>query len=151
MTDPGTVPRHEFVLLHFVYDHPEPRFDDARYDRLRSAPPAGCVAEDLGGLFGLRCERSAPTLLDAVAEVTAEVRAEHGFQLTDLGVEKVWEWSTDGPDGFGATILAHLLLMASYRAELLGYRTEDLVRFLRAVGPPAAWVRRPPAAGTRPR
>lgn len=73
-------------------------------------------------------------MLDAVAGVCAEVRAGHGFLLTDLGVEKLWEFMGDGTDGYGAMITGQLLLMAVHRAELLGYSTDDLVRFVSAAG-----------------
>ncbi|GAA0642718.1 hypothetical protein GCM10010174_76750 [Kutzneria viridogrisea] len=119
------------MVLAVTYDRPEPRFTDPRFEPIKAAPPPGCEPFDCDGLFGLRCTRTADTLLDAVAEVCKEVLDEHGITMTDLGIEKLWEWSTDGRDGFGATIVGQLLLMASYRARLLGYGTEDLVRFLR--------------------
>ena len=86
-------------------------------------------------LFGLRCRRTTLTLLDAVGEVCDEVNTEHGIRLNDLGIEKLWEWTSDGPDGFGATIAGQLLLMAAHRAHLVGYSTADLVRFLISVAP----------------
>jgi hypothetical protein len=126
-------PTHDFQLLHVPQEWPGPSYDDPRYDTIKADPPAGCVPEDFGGLFGLRCQRVAPTLLDAVAEVCHEVKTKHGLVLSDLGIEKLWEWSADGRDGFGATIVGQLLLMASSRGQLLGYDVEDLVRFLRTV------------------
>lgn len=130
------MPIHRFVLLHYPCEHPPPRADDPRYDALRAHPPAGCVPAEVGGLFGLRCQHTAPRLLDAVAAVCAEVAAAHGILLTDLGVEKPWEWSADGLSGFGATLAAQLLLMATHRAHQLGYTTTDLVVFLTTVAPP---------------
>ncbi|WP_225726167.1 MULTISPECIES: hypothetical protein [unclassified Nocardia] len=107
------------------------KFDDARFDGIKAAPPSGCQVEDAGGYFALECERQAPTLLDAVAELCAEIRADHGLMMSDLGVEKVEEWCSDGLDGWGAKILGQLLLMAIERAPLLGYRIDDLIDFLR--------------------
>ena len=124
-------PTHDFQLLHVPQEWPGPSFDDSRYDAIKADPPIGCVPEDFGGLFGLRCQRTGPTLLDAVAEVCHEVKIKHGLIMSDLGIEKLWEWSSDGRDGFGATIVGQLLLMASSRGQLLGYDVEDLVRFLR--------------------
>ncbi|WP_225987180.1 hypothetical protein [Streptomyces spectabilis] len=56
--------------------------------------------------------------------------------MTDLGVEKLWEWSSEGgTDGWGAGIVGQLLLMAAERGLALGYRPAELVAFLRrAVG-----------------
>jgi hypothetical protein len=124
-------PVHEFQLLHVTQSWPAPKYDDPIYDAIKADPPAGCVPEDFGGLFGLRCEREGPTLLDAVAEVCHEVRTRYDLLMTDLGIEKLWEWSPDGRDGFGATIVGQLLLMASSRGQQLGYDIEDLVRFIR--------------------
>ncbi|MFI6650794.1 hypothetical protein ACIBI8_24720 [Streptomyces sp. NPDC050529] len=121
---------HRFTLIHCPVGE-YPRVDDPRYDGIRSSPPEGCHVEDVGEYFGLRCERPGVTLLDAVAGVCAEVRAEHGVLMTDLGVEKLWEWSSDGADGWGATIVSQLLLMAAERGPRLGYDVDDLVRFLR--------------------
>ena len=131
------MPVHDFVLLHCPVDELPPRFEDPRYDAIKATPPAGCEPSDFDGLFGLSCSRDAPRLLDAVREVCAEVRASHGFLLNDLGIEKLWEWSPDGPNGFGATITGQLLLMAAHRASQVGYTTEDLVTFLSTVAPPA--------------
>ncbi len=119
-----------FNLLHCpVVDYP--KFDDPRYDALKARPPEGCEVRDFGGYFGLRCERPGATLLDAVAVLCAEIRAEHGLLMTDLGIEKLWEWSSDGTDGWGAEIVGQLLLMAAERGPALGYSVDDLVRFLR--------------------
>ncbi|MBT2480273.1 amidase [Streptomyces sp. ISL-94] len=123
-----------FTLIHCpVGDWPG--FGDARYDRLKARPPQGCAVEELGGYFALRCERPGVRLLDAVAETCREIRGEYGVLMTDLGIEKLWEWSADGTDGWGAEIVGQLLLMAAERGPKLGYDVEDLVRFLRtAVG-----------------
>lgn len=51
--------------------------------------------------------------------------------MSDLGIEKLWEWSQDGTDGWGAEIVGQLLLMAAERGPKLGYDVDDLVRFLR--------------------
>ncbi|WP_239516076.1 MULTISPECIES: hypothetical protein [unclassified Streptomyces] len=108
-----------------------PGCDDARYDGLKAQPPQGCVPGEIGGYFGLRCERPGARLLDAVADTCAEVRAGHGLLMTDLGIEKLWEWSSDGPDGWGAEIVGQLLLMAAERGPELGYSVDDMARFLR--------------------
>ncbi|MFI5985406.1 amidase [Streptomyces sp. NPDC051555] len=126
----GAPVRQRFRLLHCPVDGVA-GFDDPRYDAIRADPPPGCAVEEVGGYFALRCERSGARLLDAVAEVCGEVRTRYGLLMTDLGIEKLWEWSADGPDGWGAEIVGQLLLMAAERGEQLGYGVDDLVRFLR--------------------
>jgi len=133
VTEPTAPPAHEFILLHYPCQYPVPRFDDPRYDAIKASPPTGCTPENFNNMFGLQCQRTAPTLLDAVAEVCAEVNTTHGILLNDLGLEKLWEFAPDGPNGFGATLIGQLLLMAAHRASLLGYTTEDLTRFLNTV------------------
>ncbi|MFD7260613.1 hypothetical protein [Streptomyces sp. NPDC059874] len=119
-----------FTLIHCpVGECPE--FEDTRYDGVKARPPQGCVVEEIGGYFGLRCERPGARLLDAVAGTCAQIREEHGLLMNDLGIEKLWEWSADGPDGWGAEIVGQLLLMAAERGPRLGYGVDDLVRFLR--------------------
>jgi hypothetical protein len=137
VTEPTTTPIHEFNLLHCPCQHPAPHFDDPRYDTIKASPPAGCTPENFDNVFGLQCRRTAPTLLDAVAEVCAEANSAHGILLNDLGLEKLWEFASDGPNGFGATVTAQLLLMAAHRASLLGYTTDDLTRFLNTASRPA--------------
>jgi hypothetical protein len=126
------MPMHELILLHYPVGPTRPGFDDPRYDEIKAHPPNGCSPEDFESVFGLRCRRSAPTLLDAVAAVCAEANAAYGIQLNDLGIEKLWEWAPDGRDGFGALVVGQLLLMAAHRGELLGYSVDDLTRFLHA-------------------
>lgn len=133
MTEATEIPVHEFNLLHYPIQHPVPRYDDPRYDAIKANPPAGCTPENFNNLFGMQCQRAAPTLLDAVAEVCAEVNTTHGILLNDLGLEKLWEFAPDGLNGFGATLTGQLLLMAAHRANLLGYTTDDLTRFLNTV------------------
>lgn len=116
---------HRFTLIHC------PVAEAPSYERIEARPPKGCVVEYFGGYFGLRCERPGARLLDAVAETCREVRTEHGLLMSDLGIEKLWEWSQDGTDGWGAEIVGQLLLMAAERGPKLGYEIEDLVRFLR--------------------
>lgn len=111
------------------------RFDDERYRSLRETPPTGCVPVDWG-CFALQCERAGSTLLDAVGDTVAEIRREHGLVMTSLGVEKPDEWFGNDRNGYGAKILAHLLLMAAHRAALLGYDHDDLVRLLDAASGP---------------
>lgn len=123
---------HRFSLIHCPVG-PRPGPDAGVYDALRAAPPEGCVVEDFGHYFGLHCERPGATLLEAVGVLCAEIRERHGLLMTDLGIEKLDEWSSDGTDGWGATILGQLLLMAAERAPELGYGPEDLVGFLRRV------------------
>ncbi|MFJ6757313.1 hypothetical protein ACIQNK_20100 [Streptomyces sp. NPDC091273] len=122
--------RQRFTLIHCPLGE-HPGFDDPRYEGLKARPPEGCVVEDVGGYFGLRCERPGARLLDAVAETCRGIRAEHGLLMSDLGIEKLWEWSQDGADGWGAEIVGQLLLMAAERGPKLGYTTDDLARFLR--------------------
>ncbi|WP_405439851.1 hypothetical protein OG373_22120 [Streptomyces avidinii] len=114
-----------FTLIHC------PVGERPSYERIEARPPRGCVVEYVGGYFGLRCERPGARLLDAVAETCREVRTEHGLLMSDLGIEKLWEWSQDGTDGWGAEIVGQLLLMAAERGPKLGYGADDLVRFLR--------------------
>lgn len=121
---------HDFMLLHVPCGTARPGFTDPVYDSIKARPPAGCVPQDIDGIFSLQCRRSAPTLLNAVADVCREVHTQHGILLTDLGLEKLWEWSSDGPSGFGATVVCQLLLMAAERASTLGYSADDLVDFL---------------------
>ncbi|MEW1724915.1 amidase [Streptomyces sp. NPDC093109] len=121
---------YRFNLLHCLAEG-TPDLHDPRYEVLKSTPPAGCSAGRYGDYFALRCERAGVNLLDAVAPVCAEVRGASGVLMTDLGVEGLWEWTADGPDGHGAVVVAQLLLMAAERGSLIGYGVEDLVRFLR--------------------
>ncbi|MBP5935710.1 hypothetical protein F3K43_06625 [Streptomyces sp. LBUM 1476] len=72
-------------------------------------------------------------MLDAIAETLAEIRRAHGLVMNSLGIDPK-EWMDDGKDGFGAQIVAHLVLMARYRAESLGYGRAELVRLLDATG-----------------
>ncbi|MFD3542138.1 amidase [Streptomyces sp. NPDC058662] len=120
-----------FTLVHCPVEG-YPGFDDPRYEGLRASPPRGCAVEDLGGCLGLRCERPGGRLLDAVAELCAEVRTGHGLLMTGLGVDRLWEWSADGTDGWGAEIVGQLLLMAAERGPKLGYGVADLADFLRS-------------------
>ncbi|MCX5198696.1 amidase [Streptomyces sp. NBC_00249] len=119
-----------FTLVHCPVEG-YPGFDDPRYAGLRASPPRGCAVEDLGGCLGLRCERPGGRLLDAVAELCAEIRGAHGLLMTGLGVDRLWEWAEDGSDGWGAEIVGQLLLMAAERGPKLGYGAADLARFLR--------------------
>lgn len=121
---------HRFALLDTWISAGDARSDDPRYTAIKSALPQGCSVGDFGNSFGLECVRPGADLLDAIAGTCAEIRETHGFLLADVGVEKVEEWSSDGKDGWGATILAQLLLMAVERGQLLGYTSEDLVRFI---------------------
>ncbi|MEU2022642.1 amidase [Streptomyces sp. NPDC016469] len=113
-----------------------PRPDCPEYEAIRAAPPQGCRVEEFGAYCGLVCERRGATLLDAVAGVCAEIRTGHGLLMTDPGIEKLWEWSSDGTDGWGADVVGQLLRMAAEQGPERGYKIEDLVRFLRtAAGP----------------
>ncbi|QES58962.1 amidase [Streptomyces venezuelae] len=114
-----------FTLIHC------PVGEQPSYERIEARPPQGCVVDYVGGYFGLRCERPGVRLLDAVAETCREIRTEHGLLMSDLGIEKLWEWSEDGTDGWGAEIVGQLLLMAAERGPKLGYGVDDLVWFLR--------------------
>ncbi|HET6358276.1 amidase [Streptomyces sp.] len=108
-----------------------PHSDDPRYDAIKAHPPEGCEVSNSDGSFGLRCVRPGATLLDAVGTLCAEIRNEHGLLMTDLGIEKLEEWSPGGTDSWGAEIVGQLLLMAAERGPKLGYSVDDLVRFLR--------------------
>ncbi|MFF3464574.1 amidase [Streptomyces sp. NPDC002619] len=110
-----------------------PDFDDERYASLRVRPPAGCEPADWGR-FALKCERPGVSLLGAVADTVDEIRRDHGVVLNSLGIEKPGEWYGEGRDGYKAEIVAHLLLSAVYRAELIGYGREELIRLLDSTG-----------------
>lgn len=122
---------HRFALADDWLGHGG--FDDDRYASLRENPPVGCTPADWG-FFALECERPGATLLDAVADAVAEIRREHGLVMNSLGIEKPDEWFGDGRDGHKGKIVAHLLLAAVYRARLIGYGREDLLRLLDATG-----------------
>ncbi|MFI8452708.1 hypothetical protein [Streptomyces erythrochromogenes] len=124
---------HRFTLIHSPVDGGSGT-GDPRYEAVRAQPPRGCVPDDVGGRFGLRCERPGGRLLDAVAETCAEIRRDHGLLMADLGLEKVGEWSADGTDGWGAEVVGQLLLMAAERGPRLGYSVEDMARLLRTAG-----------------
>jgi hypothetical protein len=136
--EPVSSREHEFVLLHYPVS-PAPGYDDPRYDALKASPPAGCTPADFDGIFGLNCHRQGPTLLAAVADLCNEINTAHGILMTDMGIEKLWEFVADGHDGFGASIVTQLLLMAAERARLLDYTIDDLAEFLRTATatPPA--------------
>ncbi|MFC5800899.1 hypothetical protein ACFPWT_09745 [Streptomyces formicae] len=121
-----------FSLMHKPVTYHHPSFADPLYDAIKTRPPEGCEVKDWGGYFGLRCIRPGVTLLEAVGTLVAEIRVEHGLLMTDLGIEKLDEWSSDGTDGWGAEIVGQLLLMAAERGAVLGYSGDDMVRFLRA-------------------
>ncbi|KPI04747.1 hypothetical protein OV450_4115 [Actinobacteria bacterium OV450] len=121
---------HRFTLVHSPVGR-APGHADPRYDAIKARPPRGCVPEELVGCFALRCERPGARLLDAVGELCGEVRTGYGLLMTDLGIEELWEWASDGTDGWGAEIVGQLLLMAAERGPRLGYGVDDLVRFLR--------------------
>ncbi|MFI9028719.1 hypothetical protein [Streptomyces sp. NPDC053560] len=122
--------RQRFRLIHCPPGE-QPGVDDRRYDTLKARPPEGREVRNLGGYLALCCERPGDGLLDAVAEVCAEIRAEHGLLMSGLGIEKLDEWCEDGTDGRGAEIVGQLLLMAAERGPRLGYDVQELVRFLR--------------------
>lgn len=86
-----------------------------RYADLRARPPAGCVPADRGRLV-LEYERPGRTLLDAVTSTVAEIKREYGLVMYSLGIEKPQEWLGTDTNGYGARIVAHLLLTAAHRA-----------------------------------
>lgn len=45
-----------FTLIHCPVGEC-PQFEDARYEGVKARPPQGCSVEEIGGYFGLRCER----------------------------------------------------------------------------------------------
>ncbi|WP_405135685.1 hypothetical protein [Nocardia sp. NBC_01388] len=122
---------HRFVLIDSLIGSNGAAPDDPRYDAIKAALPQGCTVGDFAYSFGLECDRPGGHLLDAIAATCAELREAHGLFLADVGVEKVDEWVTDGKDGWGARILAQLLLMSVERARLLGYSADDLISFIR--------------------
>lgn len=122
---------HRFALVHDEFG--DGAFGHERYEGLRLHPPSGCEPVDWGG-FALKCERPGRTLLEAVSGTVTEIRRAHGLVMNSLGVEDPGEWLGDDKDGYGAQIVAHLMLMAAHRAALLGYGRKDLVRLLDAAG-----------------
>ncbi|MFE8011886.1 hypothetical protein ACFU3O_03990 [Streptomyces antibioticus] len=125
-----TVP-HRFTLMHDEFG--DTGFGHEQYEGLRTRPPSGCEPVDWGG-FALKCERPGRTLLDAVSDTVTEIRREHGLVMNSLGIEDPGEWLDTDKNGYGAQIIAHLLLTAAHRASLLGYRRKELVRLLDAAG-----------------
>ncbi|MEV0840841.1 hypothetical protein AB0I55_14935 [Actinocatenispora sera] len=128
LADPSGRAVHGFVLL-FV-----PLGPAGDYRAVRSSPPSGCRwfgAE----LPGLRCVRPGPTRLAAIADTVAELRAGYGLaaEASDLGFEKLWEWSSD-PE-HGTDLVAQLLLMAAQRAGQLGIGPGELTDFLQTAHP----------------
>ncbi|SEQ15334.1 hypothetical protein SAMN04487983_1003192 [Streptomyces sp. yr375] len=133
-TPPPTPPPpgfHRFTLVHDEFGYGS--FGDEPYDSLRTRPPNGCEPVDWG-CFALKCERPGASLLGAVSDTVAEIRREHGLVMNSLGVEKPDEWFGDDRNGYGAQIVAHLMLTAAHRAARLGYGRKDLVRLLDAAG-----------------
>ncbi|MEV6071041.1 hypothetical protein AB0L82_31225 [Nocardia sp. NPDC052001] len=124
---------HRFTLIDSLINSEGATPDDPAYTAIRSSPPEGCVPEPLTHCFSLECTRQGTDLLDAISTTCAQIHKDHGLLLTDIGVEKVDEWVTDGKDGWGARILAQLLLMSVERARLLGYTPDDLTRFIHQV------------------
>ncbi len=69
-----------------------------------------------------------------MSHTVTEIRREHGLVMNSLGIEDPGEWLDPDKNGYGAQIIAHLLLTAAHRATLLGYRRKELVRLLDAAG-----------------
>jgi hypothetical protein len=117
-----------FLLLFNSYDTERP---PEAYQDLRDDPPAGC--RWYGYHPGLYCLRRGATRLEAIAGVVAEVRERYGLgtELNDLGFEKLWEWY--GSAERGGDLVAHLLLMAVHRAELVGLSPQELITFVSRV------------------
>ncbi|MCW2888797.1 MAG: hypothetical protein JWL58_5659, partial [Streptosporangiaceae bacterium] len=113
-----------FLLLFNSYGTERP---PEAYQQIRDDPPAGCRWHDSHYHAGLYCLRRGATRLEAIASVVAEVRERYGLgsELNDLGFEKLWEWY--GSPERGGDLVAHLLLMAVHRAELVGLSPEELV------------------------
>jgi hypothetical protein len=119
-----------FLLLFNSYGDERP---PEEYQRILDDPPAGCRWYDSRYHAGLYCLRRGATRLEAIASVVAEVRDRYGLgtELNDLGFEKLWEWY--GSPERGGDLVAHLLLMAVHRAELVGLSPEELVAFVTRV------------------
>jgi hypothetical protein len=96
---------------------------------LMADPPPGCRFVDFGGIPGLQCVRRGPSRLATIAALIAEVRDRYGVEADDLGFEKLWEWA--GSREWRERMVAHLLLMATHRARLIGVPAEDLLAFVR--------------------
>jgi hypothetical protein len=121
---------HGFLLLFNSYGTERPA---EAYHQIRDDPPAGCRWYDSPYHPGLYCLRRGDTRLEAIASVVAEVRERYGLgtELNDLGFEKLWEWY--GSPELGGDMVAHLLLMAVHRAELVGLIPEELLAFVARV------------------
>ncbi|MRH92788.1 hypothetical protein GFY24_36135 [Nocardia sp. SYP-A9097] len=125
---------HRFTLMDSLFGSDGVSPTDSRYETLKSNPPQGCDPRGFVNSFGLECARPGTDLLDAVSSTCADIRAQHGLLLADAGIEQVDEWISDGKDGWGARILVQLLLMSIERGRLLGYTSDDLIRFVQRVG-----------------
>jgi hypothetical protein len=121
-------------LLRFSACSPD-RDDLDVYAPVKAGPPSGCRWFADAYYPGLLCLRPGSSPLDAIAGVVAEVRDRYGLgtELNDLGFDRLWEWFGDHERR--TELVAHLLLMAAHRANLLGLNPDDLVKFLRTVMP----------------
>ncbi|MEV8322110.1 hypothetical protein [Kitasatospora sp. NPDC056731] len=118
------------------------------WQQLKASPPVGCTydPEVFTQTPGLRCEREAPTRLEAVFAVVGEVHITHSLLLDDLGVEKLSEWickGADRPDSpttiHAADTAAQALLLAIDRIRRLGHDANDIARFTdQVLGSPRA-------------
>ncbi|MFI0447436.1 hypothetical protein [Actinomadura sp. 6N118] len=128
-------PMQCFVLLFNPYSG---RDMSAVYAAMSADPPAGCHWQDDRHHPRLYCARPGTDRFRAIAEVVREARERYrvSSELNDLGFEKLWEWF--GGEDQGREMVAHLLLMAVHRAELVGIRPEELHSFLDAVAAPLA-------------
>jgi hypothetical protein len=100
-----------------------------RVAALAAAPPDGCHVADADGMPMLRCVRSGPNRLSAVATLVEQLRVEYGLDADDLGFEQLWEWA--GSREERERMVAQLLLMATHRARQVGLPADDLVEFVR--------------------
>ncbi|GAA3823342.1 hypothetical protein GCM10022226_49880 [Sphaerisporangium flaviroseum] len=138
LANAGGEPVFAFLLL-FTTCRPD-RSDIDVYALVKAEPPSGCRWFADAHHPGLLCLRPGATPLDAIAGVVSEVRDRYGLgtELNDLGFDRLWEWFGDHERR--TELVAHLLLMAAHRADLIGLDPDDLVRFLRQIMP-----HRPPA------
>jgi hypothetical protein len=113
-----------FVLL-FTGGETEPE-QAAGHRRVADEPPEGCRPIDWGGGYqGLFCVRPGSSRFAAVAGLVALLRDLYGVtDANDMAFEKLWEWSGDVEHR--QDLVAHLVLMAAYRARQCGIDAAEL-------------------------
>ncbi|MDH2426854.1 hypothetical protein [Sphaerisporangium sp. TRM90804] len=130
--------RPVFAFLLLLDPAGAPGEETGAWATVQADPPPGCRWLPDAARPGLVCLRPGASPLDAMAGVVAEVRERYGLgaELNDLGFDRLWDWFGDHERR--TELVAHLLLMAAHRADLLGLAADDLAAFLRRVMSPRA-------------